>query len=405
MTDKIKAVEDVQSAFVEYQHTIDEKQKAADVLLDEKLAKMDKTLDEGADAIKTANKLAEDTKARADQLEVALQRANDGGPEQKQRSAYAEAYDAYIAKGTVSDLLTKALSTDSDPDGGYLVPEEMDANITRIITDISDMRAIANVQTISGGSWKRQVIKSGSSASWVNETGTRSETTDPVWGEIKIVPGEAYALHNATQNLLDDSRVSIEQVLNQEFAIEFDRLEGAAFVTGDGVDKPRGFLDYDKTTTASYTGAWGEIEFFPTGASGAFNGTDPDDELINAVHGIKKGYRAGARWAMNRTVLGDVRKLRDANNLSLWQPDTQAGTPGALMGYAISEMEDMDDLAANSYSIAFGNFQLGYQIIDRFGTRILRDPYSNKPYVQFYATRRVGGGVTMFEAIKLIKFA
>lgn len=404
MTDKIKAVEDVQAAFAEYQHTIDAKQKAADVLLDEKLARMDKSLDDGADAIKAANKLAEESKARADKLEVALQRAGDGTTP-AERGDHQKAFDLFLAKGVESDLLTKSLSTDSDPDGGYLVPEEMDAEITRIITDISDMRSIAAVQTISGGAWKRQVVKSGSTAAWVGETGSRTETTDPVYGEVKIVPAEAYALHNATQNLLDDSRVSIEGEINREFAIAFDSLEGAAFITGDGVDKPRGFLDYTMTTTASYAGAWGEIEFMPTGASGAFNGTDPDDELINAVHAIKKGYRSGATWAMNRTVLGDVRKLRDANNLSLWQPDTQSGTPGSLMGYSVTEMEDMDDLAANSFSIAFGNFNLGYQIIDRFGTRILRDPYSNKPFVQFYGTRRVGGGVKMFEAIKLIKFA
>jgi len=409
MTDAIKAVEEVQNAFTEYQHTLDAKMKDSDVLLDEKLARMDKALDDGASAIKAANKLAEESKARADKLELAISRTNDNpGQGEKAQGEYTKAFEAFITKGTDHELLTKALSTDSDPDGGYIVPDEMDSNITRVITEISPMRQVASVMTISSSAWRRQVIRSGSAAGWTGEQGARPETGDPVWGEIKITPGENYALHNVTQRLLDDARVSVEGVLNDEFGIEFARLEGAAFVNGDGIDKPRGFLSYDKSTTATYQGLadqWEKIEFFPTGESGDFASTEPDNVLIDVVHAVKAGYRANASWLMNKTVLGSVRKLRDANGLSLWQPDTQKGTPGLLMGYSISEMEDMDDIAADSFSIAFGDFKRGYQIVDRFGTRILRDPYSNKPFVQFYATRRTGGGVAMFEAIKLIKFA
>ncbi len=206
----------------------------------------------------------------------------------------------------------------------------------------------------------------------------------------------------ATQTLLDDAEVNVEEWLAQEVQTVFAEQEGTAFVSGDGVNKPRGFLDYTMVADASWT--WGNIGYIATGVDGAFASTDPSDELIDLIYAPKQAYRAGARWVMNRSVEGELRKFKDADGNYIWQPGIAAGQPASLMGYPITEAEDMPDIASNAYAIAFGDFTRGYLIVDRVGIRILRDPFSSKPYVLFYTTKRVGGGVQNFEAIKVLKF-
>ena len=187
----------------------------------------------------------------------------------------------------------------------------------------------------------------------------------------------------------------------------FAEQEGTAFVTGNGTAKPKGFLDYTKVDNASWS--WGNIGFIKTGVNGAFATAsatvNPADKLIDLVYAVKAGYRGNGTFVFNRATQAVIRKMKDAEGDYVWQPATKAGEPSMLMGYPVAESEDMPVLATDSYSVAFGDFRRGYLIVDRVGIRILRDPYSQKPYVLFYTTKRVGGGVQDFDAIKLLKFA
>ena len=207
----------------------------------------------------------------------------------------------------------------------------------------------------------------------------------------------------ATAALLDDAAVDIENWIVSEVDIAFGEQEGAAFVSGDGTNKPKGFLSYTNVDEASWS--WGNIGYIATGAAGAFQTSGPSDTLIDAIYALKAGHRQNAAFVMNRRTQAEIRKFKDADGNYLWRPPVTAGEQASLMGFPIAEAEDMPDIGANSTAIAFGNFAAGYLVVDRTGVRVLRDPYSAKPYVLFYTTKRVGGGVQNFEAIKLIKFA
>jgi HK97 family phage major capsid protein len=214
---------------------------------------------------------------------------------------------------------------------------------------------------------------------------------------------ELYAMPAATTSLLDDSAVDIDSWLAAEVEAVFAEQEGAAFVNGDGVNKPRGFLNYP--TVAESAWSWGNLGYIATGVAGALPSTNPADVLIDTVYALRAGYRQNAAWVMNRKTQAAVRKLKDGQGNYLWQPPVTAGGDASLMGFKLVEAEDMPDIAANAAPIAFGNFNRGYLVVDRLGVRILRDPYSAKPYVLFYTTKRVGGGVQDFNAIKLLKVA
>ncbi len=206
----------------------------------------------------------------------------------------------------------------------------------------------------------------------------------------------------ATQTLLDDAQVNIEQWLAEEVQIIFAEQEGTAFVSGDGVSQPKGFLSY--TNVADSAWSWGNLGYIATGVDGAFPASDPADALLDLAYAPRQAYRAGGTWVMNRKTESAIRKFKDSAGNYIWQPGASAGQPATLFGYPVAEAEDMPDIASNSFSIAFGDFARGYLIVDRVGIRVLRDPYSAKPYVLFYTTKRVGGGVQNFEAIKLMKF-
>jgi HK97 family phage major capsid protein len=214
---------------------------------------------------------------------------------------------------------------------------------------------------------------------------------------------ELYAMPAATQTLLDDAAVSIDQWIAEEVQAAFAEQEGNAFVIGNGTNKPKGFLDYTKVADASWS--WGNLGYVATGAAGAFPASDSSDVLVDLVYTLKAGYRQNANWVMNRKTQAEVRKLKDADGNYLWQPAATADGRARLIGFPVTEAEDMPDIGADAHAIAFGDFRRGYLIVDRLGVRILRDPYSAKPYVLFYTTKRVGGGVQNFEAIKLLKFA
>jgi HK97 family phage major capsid protein len=207
----------------------------------------------------------------------------------------------------------------------------------------------------------------------------------------------------ATATLLEDAAVNIDQWLAQEVEQVFAVQEGTAFVTGDGVNKPKGFLSYTTVANASWT--WGNVGYIASGAAGAFAASNPSDVLIDLVYAVKAGYRQNGVFVMNRKTQATVRKFKDSTGAYLWQPPAIAGGKASLMTFPVIEAEDMPDVAANSLSIAFGDFNRGYLVVDRAGVSVLRDPYMAKPYVLFYTTKRVGGGVQDFDAIKLLKMA
>jgi HK97 family phage major capsid protein len=327
------------------------------------------------------------------------------GAELEHRSAF----DTYVRNGESSGLKRlegKALSvsTNSGADGGYLVPEETEREIGRRLANISPIRAIAGYRQVSSNVYRKPFLITGAATGWVGETTARSTpTTSPTLAELAFPTVELYAMPAATQTLLDDSAVNIDEWIAAEVDTVFAEQEGAAFVNGDGTNKPRGFLNYDKAAESSWE--WNKLGFVISGADGAFAETDPSDALVDLVYALKSGYRQNGTFVMNRRTQGEIRKLKDESGQYMWAPPAQAGAPATLMGFPIAEAEDMPDMAEDSYSIAFGDFRRGYLVIDRQGVRVLRDPYSSKPYVLFYVTKRVGGGVQDFDAIKLMKFS
>ncbi len=351
-----------------------------------------------------------------DKIETALNRrqvVDEKGREiPSERVEHRKAYDKFVRKGRedgLAELEQKALSVTSDPDGGYTAPVELDHAITRIVTEISDIRSIAQVITIGAPSLKKLVNLTGTTSGWVGETEARPQTNAASLTALEFPAMELYAMPAASQTLLDDSFVNIEEWVAQEVAIEFARAEGAAFVSGDGVKKPKGLLAGTMIEAdANGDAAWGKTAFVKTGVSGAFASANPGDNYRNLValqFALKQQYRGGASYIMNRGTLGTVMGMTDDHGQPLWRPGMTAGVPSMLNGYPVNEIQGLPAIGANSFSIGFGNWQRHYLIVDRVGVRILRDPFTAKPYVLFYTTKRVGGGIQMYEAAKWLKFA
>jgi HK97 family phage major capsid protein len=321
-------------------------------------------------------------------------------------SEHKQAFEQYIRRGDeagLRDIEAKAMSSGSGADGGYLVPDETDSAIGRRLSVVSPIRSIATVRQVSGAVLKKPFAISGMASGWVAETAARPQTNSAQLAELSFPTMELYAMPAATQALLDDAAVDIEAWISSEVDTVFAEQEGAAFVAGDGINKPKGLLAY--TAVADSAWSWGNLGYIATGAAGGFKATDASDTLIDTIYSLKAGHRQNANFVMNRKTQAEVRKLKDAEGRYLWQPPATAGEAASLVGFPVVEAEDMPDIAANAFSIAFGDFRAGYLVVDRTGVRVLRDPYSAKPYVLFYTTKRVGGGVQNFEAIKLVKFA
>ncbi|OJU09909.1 MAG: capsid protein [Alphaproteobacteria bacterium 64-11] len=366
--------------------------RGADVLHEDKVARIDAALSE--------------QKQKVDALMLAAYRPQLGGERKGFDPANAErkaAFDRYVRKGDGPDIEVKAMSEGSNPDGGYTVPLEIERTIDRVLSQASPIRAIASVRAIGGATYRKPITTAGAASGWVGETGTISQTGTPTLAALDFPAMELYAMPAAPQALLDDSQVDIEQWLADEVQIVFAEQEGAAFVSGDGSAKPKGFLAYTNVADAGWS--WGNIGYVASGADGAFAASDPADALLTLAYAPKQAYRANGRWVMNRKTESAVRKFKDSSGNYIWQPGAAAGQPATIFGYPVTEAEDMPDIASNAYAIAFGDFARGYLVVDRVGIRVLRDPYSAKPYVLFYTTKRVGGGVQNFEAIKLMKFS
>jgi HK97 family phage major capsid protein len=311
--------------------------------------------------------------------------------------------DSYLRKGLESGVELKAMAGTTDAAGGYAVPEEIDSEIGRLLTAISPIRAIANVVRVGSAGYRKLVTAGGTPSGWVSETAGRPETATPTFIEVAPPFGELYANPAASQAMLDDSAFDVEAWLAQEIATEFARAEGSAFVAGNGVNRPKGFLASPTSAQGDHLRAFGTLQYLATGAVGGF-GADPADRLIDLVQALRPPYRQGAAFVMNSATASAIRKFKTADGAFLWQAGLSAGQPDTLLGYPVVEAEDMPDVAADSVSIAFGNFRAGYLIAERTETQILRDPYTNKPFVHFYATKRIGGQVANSEAIKLLKF-
>jgi HK97 family phage major capsid protein len=348
-----------------------------------------------------------------DQVNAAIKASSlggrDAGETDPDRRAYASAWDKYFRRGVdngLGDLAVKAkMSTDSDPDGGYVTPAQVEQTIDRVLGKVSTMRQLARVMPISASVYKKLVGQGGTTSGWVGEKQARPETDTSKLSELQFPAMELYAQPAATQTFLDDAAVDIGAWLADEVNIEFAEQEGSAFIKGDGVNKPRGILGYN--TVADDNWAWGKLGFVASGVAAALtDGThNGGDALIDLTYALKQGYRQGAAWIMNRKTAATVRKLKDADGNYLWQPALVANQPSTLLGYQVADDDNMDDIGANKFPIGFGDFQRGYLIVDRQGVRVLRDPFSSKPYVLFYTTKRVGGGVQNFQAIKLLKIS
>lgn len=354
---------------------------------------------------KLQNALDEVNKAQA-----AMKIGGAGNDVNPAAAAHATAFDRFFRKGdaaaNIRELEVNAkLTTQSDPDGGYLVPEQTEAGIDRVLGTVSTMRSLARVINISGDTYKKLVNMGGAGAGWVGEEQARPETASPTLREIAINAKEIYANPAATQTLLDDARVDIAAWLADEVSIEFAEQEGEAFITGDGVLKPRGLLSYTNVANASY--AWGGLGFVVTGKAADFADTSTTvskaDALVDLYYSLKAPYRNGASFLMSDPTMASVRKFKDADGNFLWAPPTAAAEVATVLGKPVCTDDNMPAVGANAFPVAFGDFRRGYTIVDRFGIRVLRDPYTNKPFVHFYTTKRVGGGVTNFEAIKLLK--
>jgi HK97 family phage major capsid protein len=368
--------------------------RKADGMARETLTKLNARIDELTDQLK--------------QTQAQALRTTSASPMQKDSDPAREVLVKYLRRGEqrlttherdVLEQHQKALSVDSDPDGGYLVTPQQSARIIEVVYETSPMRQIATVETISSDALEGLFDGDEAAAAWVAERGSRPETATPQLGQWRIPTHELYANPRATQKLLDDSAVDIEAWLSRKVADKFARTENLAFVLGTGVGQPRGIVTYPDGTTR------GTIERIPSLDAS----TIAAEGIYNVIYGIKNAYRTGAVWVMNRATVGVIRTIRDESGGAgtgqfMWSPGF--GTqPATLAGYPIVEFEDMADISGGNIVAGFGNFRQAYTIVDRIGIRVLRDPYSAKPHVEFYTTKRVGGDVLNFEAIKLMDIA
>lgn len=326
--------------------------------------------------------------------------------EEKARAEYGKSFNAYVRRGDVQ----AALSTGSDPDGGYTVPVELDRTILDLLRNDNPMRQLAQVITIGTPNYQKLVNKHGLATGWVGETDARPETGTNALAQLTPFMGELYANPAATQAMLEDAFFNVESWLATEVEAEFASAENVAFTTGNGTNKPKGILGYTTAATADSSRAFGTLEHVVSGLAADFitptATASPADCLIDLIYRLKAGYRQNAVFMLNSLTTAKIRKFKDAvDGQYIWQPGAAAGQPATLLGYNVANNESMPDVGAGALSIAFGDFRRGYTIVDRIGTTVLRDPYSNKPYVHFYTRKRVGGMVTDSNAIKVIKIS
>lgn len=399
-----KTLDDLNRVFAEFRASNDERLKqietqgTADAALVTKVENLNAALGE----LEQVRKRLDGIEARSNRTEI----GRHGVEQSAEVRAHRAGFDAFVRRGVEDGLaqleVQAKLRTTQDADGGYAVPEELDRDILGRLTNLSPMRQIANVVTVGPG-YRKLVNRGGATSGWVGEEDARPETNTPQLAALTPFWGEVYANPAATQTMLDDAFFNVEGWLADEIELEFALQEGGAFVTGDGAKKPKGFLAYTTNAAGDKTRAFQVLQHIISGAAAAL--PTNADKFIDMVQALNAQLRTGAVWTMNGLTTGAIRKLKDAEDNYLWQPGLKEGQPTTLLGYPVVEMEDMPDVAADALPVAFGNFKRGYKITDRIGIRVLRDPYTNKPYIHFYTTKRVGGYVEDANAIKLLKIS
>lgn len=312
---------------------------------------------------------------------------------------YTRAFEAHMRKGQVQAAASGTLDKGADSDGGYLAPVEWDRTITDKLNLVSPMRQIARVQPISTTGFSKLFNLGGTATGWVGEMAQRTQTATGTFGSLTYQTGELYANPAATQQMLDDAQIDLEAWLAGEVQTQFAKAEGAAFVSGDGSNKPTGFLLYATGGSKASTHPFGAIGVTTTGTKSVIK----SDDILGLIYSLPSAFTGNARFVMNRATQGVIRALKDGQGNYLWQPSYVAGQPATLCGFPITEVPDMPDIADSALPIAFGDFAQGYLIVDRIGVRVLRDPFTNKPYVNFYTTKRVGGGLLDPEPLKVLK--
>lgn len=386
-----EAVDALHQAFQEFKTVNDERltqletKGTADPLVDEKMSRLNEAVDRA--------------QSRLNRLETAAGRPHFAQASEQNVGEKA-AFFSYVRKG-MEGVEQKSLTSLNDASGGYLIPPSMLDKIHSTMVVTSPMRSISRVTSISTDALELLQEKGTADVGWVAETDERPETGTPELQKIRIPVHQIYAKPRASQKLLDDATVDIETWLAQKIAEKMTLSENAAFITGDGRGKPRGLLTYELVDVGK--GEWGKFEAVASKSHDGLNG----DALIEAFHTLKAQYLSGATWVMARSVMAVIRKLKGENHQYLWQPSMIEGTPATLLGSPVVIADDMPALEVKkpATAIAFGNFREAYQIVDRAGLHVLRDPFSAKPYVEFYATKRVGGDVINFDAIKFIHVA
>lgn len=418
----IKAMsEGVMKAFEDFKAKNDEVLKAgdrADALLKEETdkinAKVGELQKELAEAVKASARPALSSEPASKEQAVRMQRVREflamtrnvpvdeiqvTDSDLEGINAYGKHLRNYLRTGEVN----AALSVGSQPDGGFLVRPDTSGRIVELVYESSPLRQYADVQTIGTDAYEGGTDLNEAGAGWVGETDDRDETTTPKIGEWRIPVHEVYAEPRATQKMLDDSSRDVEGWLAQKVAAKMARMEMAAGVNGDGLKKWTGILQY--VSSAKPTAAnWKRIEYTDSGLNGGFPTANAADRLIDMVHKLKAIYRPGAIFFGNNLTIAAVRKIKDGDGKYLFQPDMVGGFQGRALGFPLVDFADMPDLATGSYSLGFGNLREGYQIVDRLGIRVLRDPLTKKGWVKFYTTKRSGGDVVNFEAIKVMRF-
>jgi HK97 family phage major capsid protein len=323
-----------------------------------------------------------------------------GAPHRKAMESYLRCGDDDALRGI--ELEGKAMNTAINAEGGYLVDPQTAETIQSVLRSASSLRAVANVVTVDATSFDVLVDSTEVGAGWADEVTDTSETDTPTIERISIPLHELSAMPKASQRLLDDAAFDIEGWLAGRIADKFARAEADAFINGNVAGRPSGLLSHSKVDNDAWS--WGNLGYVATGTAGDFDSTNAADAIVDLVYALGARYRANATFVMNSKTAGAVRKMKDADGRFLWLDGLSQGEPARLMGYPVLIAEDMPDIGADSMAIAFGDFGAGYTIAERPDLRVLRDPFSAKPHVLFYATKRVGGDVTDFAAIKLLKF-
>jgi len=344
---------------------------------------------------------------KADALETTFSGVEMGGAVTRPllsgaRAGAGAAFGGFLRSGASVEM--KSFTGVSGDSGGYAIPKEIDAVIGATLASVSPIRSIANVVQVGSAGYRKLVTAGGTPSGWASEVDARPATGTPTYFEIAPPMGDLYANPSASQAMLDDALFDVEGWLATEIAREFARAEGAAFVNGSGVGRPKGFLAAPTSSASDAARAFGTLQYLASGAAGDF-AANPQDRLVDLVQSLRGPYRQNGTWVMNSATLARIRKFKTSDGAFIWTPGLSVGQPATLLGYPVIEAEDMPDIAAGALAIAFGDFRSGYLIAERGETGILRDPYSNKPFVNFYASKRIGGCVSNSEAIKLMKFA